>query len=309
MDGLIYGLYCSDESCTPEIKYVGQTINSVESRFNSHLNSSAKTLVSKWIRDHGARYVRYEVLEAEVARDQLDARERFWVKEKGTFAGHGQGLNSDKGGTPHDLDDEELEFRHALDTRNASRKKLTWTDVREIRRLYAETDTYIEDIASRFGVVQGTVMSVVMGVTWKDPDYRYVRRSRKAWRPETAGASKLTWELVRQIRESYVSEGETLTSLQEKYGLSKGTIHRVARNRSWVDPNYTPPKAWTANPYSNRRHCALTMEQAEEVRATFKRGGVTRKQLSDTFGVTPQTISSILTGKTYRHDGKIQVVP
>lgn len=309
MDTLIYGLYCANPNCCdPVIRYVGQTKHGIETRFNAHLNARAQTPVTTWIHEHGTRNIRYAVLEAGIPEEGLDERERYWIKVKGTFAGHGRGgVNSDKGGQGYPRDEEETEFSYAYSKENKSRKKLTWGDVREIRRLYRDTDIRVEDIARGYGIVPGTVLSIVMGNTWRDPDYRYVRRSRKGRNVETAGSAKLDWDAVREIRRQYI-DGVTLDELARKFQVTPTSVSRIARNRSWTDEAYTPPTAWATNPYSNRRNCTLTMDQAEQVRQMFADGGVTRKQLGERFGVKPYVISGIVSGKTYIPDGKIQVV-
>lgn len=51
----------------------------------------------------------------------------------------------------------------------------------------------------------------------------------------------LTWEEVRSIREDYAAGGVSERALATQYRVSPPTIHHIIRNKSWVDPDYTPP--------------------------------------------------------------------
>lgn len=50
------------------------------------------------------------------------------------------------------------------------------------------------------------------------------------------GRSRLTWEIVREIRASSLSNGD----LAEKYGVKKPAIVRIRKNYRWHDPDYSP---------------------------------------------------------------------
>jgi group I intron endonuclease len=51
---------------------------------------------------------------------------------------------------------------------------------------------------------------------------------------EGSGHSKLTWNLVSEIRCRYMEGNETYKSLGEKFDVAKTTIQAIIQNRTWV---------------------------------------------------------------------------
>jgi len=50
----------------------------------------------------------------------------------------------------------------------------------------------------------------------------------------------MSWEQVRQIRERRLA-GETMRSLAHAFGITHQAVYMICSNRTWNDPNYTPP--------------------------------------------------------------------
>lgn len=115
--------------------------------------------------------------------------------------------------------------------------KLTWEDVRSIRKRFAERTWTVPDLAAEYAVSRGAIRGVVENRTWYDPAYT---RSRTAWRG-TNPAAKLTRYRAWEIRQRYAGGKVTQRALAEEYGITKATVYRVIYNLSWVDPEYTPP--------------------------------------------------------------------
>lgn len=82
--GIIYGVRCT---CHPEdgVRYVGQTVVSIQSRRHVHLwnsreasSKSYNSYVSNWIRKHGEENTEFFLLE-ETTEDEIDSREDWWI--------------------------------------------------------------------------------------------------------------------------------------------------------------------------------------------------------------------------------------
>lgn len=71
--------------------------------------------------------------------------------------------------------------------------KLTWEDVREIRRRFPETEEAIQATAGEFGVARRTVYRILRGETWRE-DSPALRRYRQTRRNPNKGprATELT---------------------------------------------------------------------------------------------------------------------
>lgn len=99
-DGIIYAVMCK---CHPEdgIRYIGQTVISINSRKHVHLwnartpeSKSYKSYFSNWIRKHGEENV--EFFQADLTtEDKLDALEDFWIQR---LRGDGAKLTNLKAG-------------------------------------------------------------------------------------------------------------------------------------------------------------------------------------------------------------------
>jgi transposase len=90
---------------------------------------------------------------------------------------------------------------------------------------------------------------------------------------------------VTVIRER-VLLGEKLSAIGVSLGLSRNTVKDIAHNRTWSDPEYTPPKRNVGN------RPALTREQVAEARLlwTPRTSPGTIKELAKKFGVAYGTM-------------------
>lgn len=98
-------IYCYTNK-TNGHKYVGQT-NHLQRRIREHRSCafnpkapSYNDLIHKKIREYGEENFIIEVLELiyEGTEDYINSREQYWIKEKNSFRGNGEGYNSDFGG-------------------------------------------------------------------------------------------------------------------------------------------------------------------------------------------------------------------
>ena len=91
MYGVIYKITC----ITNGKIYVGQTTLTIQERFNVH--SKTDSLLGKDIRSFGKENFKIEVIEEGENADQLNERERFWIKEFDCKFPHG--YNTMNGGS------------------------------------------------------------------------------------------------------------------------------------------------------------------------------------------------------------------
>lgn len=68
-----------------------------------------------------------------------------------------------------------------------------------------------------------------------------LRWTTRALQGEGNHNAVLTREKVHKIREAYRSGGWSMDSLAREYGVSQPTIFMIVHNRTWKDPDYTPP--------------------------------------------------------------------
>lgn len=245
--GIIYGLVCTCPSCDEdEVRYVGQTVN-LEGRAASHRTPSGVSTTPrfKFVHAHGSNNIRLITLEEGVPPDDLDAREVHWIKTLGTYVlDSDRGLNATPGGDASEWSPKH--FAHLRKSRrdlNTHARKLDWEKVREIRRLYDETDTPPREIARTFDLSEGTLYKVIRNDAWFDEEYKPSTR-QKPWmhynRGDRAYAAKFTWGQVREVRLRYCS-GEPTVRIAAEFDVSQSTVSLIGRGVNWITPEYTPP--------------------------------------------------------------------
>jgi hypothetical protein len=100
----------------------------------------------------------------------------------------------------------------------------------------------------------------------------------------------LTPELVDEVRLRYLS-GEKLTDLNCEYGV---TLNNVVRNRSFPDPDYTPPE--TIQSQTGGRPSTFSVEVASEVRRMSETGS-THQEICRRLALTQSVVNNILAGR------------
>ena len=121
----------------------------------------------------------------------------------------------------------------------ASGSKLTTEDVVFIQKLYAQGLPQTE-IATRFGVSQSAVSSILTGKTWEhlnfecsksEPKRNYLTGSPN--RGEKAPSAKLSSKSIVEIRELY-AQGLTQKQIANKFNVSQSLISSIVLGKIWT---------------------------------------------------------------------------
>ena len=97
--------------------YVGQTTRELQVRIAQHIGTrnSENFPFHRAIKKYGKENIKWEIIDYGKSKDDLNEKERYWIKELRTYTGfrNSQGYNADLGGGRHEvfgpLDDIELE--------------------------------------------------------------------------------------------------------------------------------------------------------------------------------------------------------
>ena len=122
--------------------------------------------------------------------------------------------------------------------------KLTETQVLAIRLCYAEDNMTMQDIADRYNMSLRGIFGVLRGMAWKyvggpilsGTAYRQhqVHKRKPTQRGELVGSSKLTWDIVHQVR---TRKGQTSAGkMAKEFGVCATTMERVLSNKTWLEP-------------------------------------------------------------------------
>lgn len=134
-----------------------------------------------------------------------------------------------------------------------------------------------------------------LGLPWSDESKAKLSATLGG---EGAWKAKLTWGQVRAIRARYVAGGLWSTMLEE-YGVARGTMQKIARNTTWVDPNYMPPSKDEIIKRGDTTRSHLTEEQAKGLRVRARQEVKTRKAWAKEYGVSVGVIDNVLQNTTY----------
>lgn len=108
--------------------------------------------------------------------------------------------------------------------------------------------------------------------------------------------SRLTWEIVSDIRERFFSGQSPQLTLRKEYQLSGWMIDSILHNNHWKIDNWPyPPIETIPNPIHK-----LTREQVCEIRERYRNGGINKAQLAKEYGVAYFTIYDAIRGRTWK---------
>jgi hypothetical protein len=193
----------------------------------------------------------------------------------------------------------------------SGKTRLTWAQVRELRRRYVEETTPMKAFAAEYGISLASVEKIVQGEVWPDPAYQPrprtpEQRNANKVRGEAQWEATLTWEQVREIRTLYPTSGLRGADIGERYGVASNVIHNILRNKNWYDPTYDPSIYIPFKPRASgerNQGAILTWEQVREIRARYVFRKVTAKMLAAEYGISSDSIEKIIRRETWREEG------
>ena len=219
-------IYCYTNKINGK-KYVGQTINP-RNRYNAHksnyLNSNDKeynSLLHQAFRKYGFENFEYEILVKDVDDiELLNELEIYYIKEFNCQIPNG--YNVEAGGKncskPKTLKHRKKEIW--------GQAKLTEEEVIELRKAYQnkESPTEIYNKKYKDRLHYNYFLNIWVGK-------RYGLIMPEVFQP--GRHTKLTAEIVKQIRKDRETQNLSYDKLAEKYGISKGTIADIIKYRTW----------------------------------------------------------------------------
>lgn len=125
------------------------------------------------------------------------------------------------------------------------------------------------------------------------------------WSPSGVDAyhSKFTDAEVRKIREEY-ADGETVSTLTDKYDSSMGTISRIVTGKTYPDaggPTDVDTHDRMARRGSDANSAKLTADEVREIRRMYAERDLTMAEVGEEFGVSSTTVCDIVNRKIWQH--------
>ena len=221
-------IYCYTNKINGK-KYIGQTINP-QVRYNAHKSSyqnpndkEYNSLLHKAFRKHGFENFKYEVLVKNIEDiNILNELEIYYIKKFNCQTPNGYNVES---GGKNCAKPKTLEHRKKEIWGQA---KLTEAEVIELRKAYKnkKSPTQIYNQKYKDRLHYNSFLNIWVGK-------RYGLIMPEVF--QTGRHTKLTAEIVKQIRIDREQTNLSYDKLAEKYGISKGTIADIIKRRTWKD--------------------------------------------------------------------------
>lgn len=209
-------------------KYIGQSINDDNSRYNNHMcavkyehNSEYNSPLHRAIRKYGLDNFHYEILVKDINNIEiLNELEIYYIQKFNSLVPNG--YNIETGG------------KNCAKPKNSEhKKKLTWSQAKltekeiiELRYAYANKESpskiYNEKYKDRLHYQ--SFLNIWSGRRYSNIMPELLNQGRH---------TKMTQEKANQVREIYNNEKISYAKLAEKFNVSKSTIADIISNRTW----------------------------------------------------------------------------
>lgn len=103
--------------------------------------------------------------------------------------------------------------------------------VKSIRNRYNVESIGLKELAKQYNTSIRIMSLLVQNKSYHDPEYK------PSYDAKEKRNSKVTWDIVRQIRKEREETKLSHQKLAEKYGVSRQTILGICNNKTWVEEN------------------------------------------------------------------------
>lgn len=270
--GSIYKIYCL---CTNKV-YIGQTVQHPPiKRWIDHYKEAnankSDVFLYRAIRKWGITNFIFQVLEEDIALEDLNNRERKWI-EKFNSNNQEYGYNLTQGG------------------QLTSKSKLNEKDVKVIiNAIRTQTEKTFVEIAEIYGVSREMISDINCGETWYFNEVDYPIRDNSHWK------NVLNENDVYDIYE-LLRNKVSLTDIAKKYGVSVTNISNL--NQCRIYPLLDKSQYPLYLPTNSKKR--LTNEKVLEVVKLLQNTDYIYNKIADMVGVGRKTVSGINNGILYK---------
>lgn len=110
--------------------------------------------------------------------------------------------------------------------------KFTNEQIADMRKRYTDGKITLEQLGEEVDTDKGVIYNIIQNKTYHDPSYN--PPSSK----DVKKHGKMNWNLVRQIRQEWLSTKITQQQIADKYELSRGSMLELLNNKTWIDVEY-----------------------------------------------------------------------
>ena len=258
--------------------YVGQTTSNISTRDRSHVSGAMNAKASDYncmfhrkIREYGRSNFDLVVLEEVENREDLDERERYWIKAKRSFI-RDNGYNSTTGGQKRKGSENYVDIRSTFQTPEAVNQVIS-----EIKN----QNNKLTSLAEKYEVSLSLICSINTGKNYHSDKEEYPLRPLK---------NKVDQDTVQQIV-ALLKENYTNKEISDLLELSDDDIvYRI---------NYGKAHKMSDEQYPIRKE-DRGLIRANKIKDLLREGVLNNKQIATLVGCDPSVVSNINYGKNFK---------
>lgn len=210
-------------------KYIGKTQKDLQIRLRSHKHSSKykKSYLYNAIRLYGWENIKIEILCNCDTLEQLNLKEIEYISSFNTQnIEYGYNLRSGGEGGEHNENTKQKISESNKGIKNGMYNKIPWNKNKKL------TEQHIENLRISHLGQEAWNKGKQLPKREKRTD-EVKNKISKANSGENNGMSKLTCEIVKEIRQKYQTGNYTQKKLAELYGLTSERINRIVSYKAW----------------------------------------------------------------------------
>lgn len=257
--------------------YIGQTKQQLKIRHYKHLTQlNDNTYFHRAIKKYGINNFILEIIEDDIPLDQLDEKERYWIKYFDSYFTSGKGYNEIKGGQW-----------------GASSQLLFGSQEEEIKqKLKNNLELSLTEIANQYNVSLSCISNINVGKTFYDKNINYPIR-------KTPTKSEMTQETANKIILLLQTTNKTQEEIALDVGIHAYTVGEINRGKnSWCPINLSYPirKPIKANTYQN----VLNLDKVKLIIYDLIFTNIKIEDIGKKYGVAKNTIGDISRGISWK---------
>lgn len=256
--------------------YVGQTTMPLNERHRLHISgaknenpSDYNCLFHKKIRQYGINNFELVILENNIAKEDLDERERFWIKEKNSFIQNSKGYNLTIGGQKRKNNEDYWDVRSAFSKE----------EIKEVKNKIKKGIDFTV-IANQYKVSETLISQINRGKKYQEKNE--------------------TYPLFHWVNEK-LSQEEVIKIIQEliEYDVSNAEIARWHNIDEEVVGKINLGKTYKQSGISYPIRKDPRRVRADKIKQLLLTTNLTNKQIADKIGCDPSIVSNIKYGKVF----------
>ena len=265
--------------------YIGQTTTSMEDRLKKHLNQlDDNTYFHRAIQKYGIENFSLEIVDDNIPLNELDDREKYWIKITDAYYTSGKGYNLTKGGRW-----------------GTSSQLICGSAEEDIKNLIKDSELTFKQIGDMYGVSLSCISDINRGKTFFEESIEYPIRP-------TPQKTLLNSTIVDSIITMLQDNKQSIEDIALTLNISSFTVGEINRGKnSWCPKGLKYPirSGIKQNTYQNK----IDQDQVKEICYQLIFTGTTIDEIAKKYNLGKNTVGDISRGVTWKEITNQFVLP